>query len=249
MRIEVHAGCLVRRFGAADGPLVLCVHGFADDGTVFTPLGTTGAPLSLAAIDLPGFGASPAVPTPGVEALAAALSYVAASLSDRPVGLMAHSMGAAVAVTAAERAPGRFGALLSLEGNLTAADAWLSGRATRHDDPHEFHRVFCDAVWRRAAQDHGRRRVACATFAADAGTLWALGRDVAARGDGPGRAYAALGLPRLYAFDRASTPAETVHFLEAQGLAAHAFEGVGHMAPFDAPLEVAAIATRFFTGR
>jgi hypothetical protein len=92
------------------------------------------------------------------------------------------------------------------------------------------------------------RRLACAGLAADPLTLWSLGREVAARGDAVGRAYADLSLPRLYAFDRASTPAETVAFIEAHGLAAHEFAGVGHVPTVDAPADVAAVAARFFTG-
>lgn len=249
MRIEVREGCLVRRFGPEGAPLVLCVHGFADDGTVFLPLRATHVPLAFAAVDLPGFGASPPVSWPGLQASAAAVARIVEALGG-PVVLLAHSMGGPVAVEAARLAAARVAGLVSLEGNMTAADAYLSRRALRHEDPRAFHNAFVDAVWRRAAEDPARRRAASAVLMCDPLTLWRHGRDVAAReGDAFGEAYAALPVPTLYVFDRASTPAETARFVEQRGLAAHELEGAGHFPTVTAPDRVAALLTRFVEKR
>jgi len=245
MRIEVREGCLVRHFGAPDGPLVVCVHGFADDGTVFLPLAGAAAPFSFAAVDLPGFGASPPLEAPGVGALAEVLARVIAGLGG-PAVLLAHSMGGPVAVEAARRAPDAVAGLVSLEGNMTEEDAWLSRRALKHDDPRPFHEALAGAILRRAADDPARRRGAAAALASDPLTLWRLGREVAqARGTCFGDAFAALAIPTLYVFDRASTPAATADFVERRGLAQRVLDGVGHFPTVAAPGVVAGILEDF----
>lgn len=245
MRIEVHENCLVRRFGRDGAPLVLCVHGFADDGTVFLPLAGTGAPLAFAAMDLPGFGASPPVGDAGVDALGEVVAAVAGQLGERVI-LLAHSMGGPVAVAAARRAGERVAGLVALEGNLTEADAYLSRRALRHEESQAFHDAFASAVLRRAAEDPSRRRAARAALASDPATLWRLGREVAsAVGTAFGDAYAALAIPSLYVFDRASTPAGTAAFVAERRLAAVELEGAGHFPTVSEPGLVAEIVAAF----
>lgn len=95
------------------GPAVLLVHGLNGfkEGWGRLPAALAGAGMRAVAIDLPGGGATPPLRggrhTPA--ALAAALAPLVADLA--PVGVVAHSFGAQVAVMAAIGRPGAVRAL------------------------------------------------------------------------------------------------------------------------------------------
>lgn len=111
-RIELHdipeaaTGALAAsHFGPADGPPVLMAHGFAGDRSTFDQLakGLARAGLSVRTVDLPGHGET-AAEAKDIDTLVDAL---AATLTPaRPVHLVGHSLGAAVATLAASRVPG-----------------------------------------------------------------------------------------------------------------------------------------------
>ena len=52
-----------------------------------------------------------------------------------------------IAVEAAARLGDGFGGLFSIEGNLTADDAFFSGRAAEFTDPVAFKHCFLDDIW------------------------------------------------------------------------------------------------------
>jgi pimeloyl-ACP methyl ester carboxylesterase len=116
----------VNAWGPEDGPAVVCLHGILDHGLVWEAVA---APLAaggylFVAPDQRGHGRSGHA-APGayqvlnyVADLDALLAEVAAP--DRPVVLVGHSMGAAVAATFASLRPDRVGALVLIEGLMTA---------------------------------------------------------------------------------------------------------------------------------
>jgi uridine phosphorylase len=71
----------------------------------------------------------------------------------RTVGLVAHSVASMIAVETVPRLGVPFGGLFSIEGNLTAEDAYLSGRAADFDDADKFKQHFVDHIW-TMAQTH-----------------------------------------------------------------------------------------------
>jgi pimeloyl-ACP methyl ester carboxylesterase len=109
-----------RLFGAVHGPAdpatspapqVLALHGWrrtsADFDATLAPLG-----VPSIAVDLPGFGASPAPPEPwGSTEYAAALDPILA-LADGPLVVIGHSFGGRVAVRLAARRPDAVRALV-----------------------------------------------------------------------------------------------------------------------------------------
>ncbi len=250
MRIETVEQALVRE--VAGRPALWLLHGFGESGLSLQPLFAT--PLAnrfgLFVPDLPGFGASP--PLPGecsLDRLAAAVaSLIDRHTPDGPLGLVGHSLGAAVAVRAARRLERRVGALLSIEGNLTEADAYFSGRAALFDAPDAFKARHDEAVWRLAQGDATLRRYFASLAFADAGALWQLGRDAAraSRGDGLGAEYRALLCPTLYCWSGASTPEATQHYLRTHRIAEHRYEGAGHWPTVETPAEIAAVLGDFF---
>ena len=254
MRLELFEGALLRRFGTGRNKII-CLPAFADDGTAFTPLSASvvAQHFELIVCDLPGFGAS--LPLTGPASLgvyADFVLHVADAISPaRPVGIAAHSLSATIAVEAALRAPERIGAVFSVEGNLTEADAYLSGRAAAFDDAETFKTAFVDAVWQMAEADPRIRRYFSAVRMADAASMWRIGQDAARLGvdDGFGRAYLrlpALGVANLYLWARKHAPATTTDFIDCHAIANREFATSGHWKSVDAPMETGEIADAFF---
>ena len=68
--------------------------------------------------------------------------------------------------------------LVLIEGNLTAEDAYFSGRAADFDDAHVFKQCFLDDIWTLAQTRKVMRRYFAAIMLADPIAMWQLGRDV-----------------------------------------------------------------------
>lgn len=256
IRIELFEGALLRRFGEPNGRKVLCLHGFADDGTAFTPLADTAlaAEYEVIACDLPGFGASE---PPRGEATLDAYASFARRLADfvsarDSVGLLAHSIGSPIAVRTATAHPHRFSAIMSLEGNLTEADAYFSGRAVNYDNPHTFKQAFSDAVWDMAQTEPSMRRYFGAVRMSDPHSMWELGRDAVrlGRASAFGDAYCALnqsGTRSLYVWARNNTPASTAAFVDAHEFDRYEYTTSGHWKTVDAPRETGELARTLFS--
>ncbi len=244
----------VHRFGASGAPVLLCLHGFGDEGRAFAALADSpiAEAFELAAPDLPGFGASPPIAETTISGLAAWTLDLADKISpDRPLGLLAHSVGAAIAVEAAIARPDRVAGLISLEGNLASEDAYYSGRAADFDTSDAFKIVFAAAIAGDAARDPALSRYAAAVAKADADALWTLGRDAALRGaeDGFGRAYLALvdrGLPNLYLWSHRSITTGAKAFIARHDLPHLEILQSGHWLMVDQPQTVGRTVQSFF---
>ncbi len=241
-RIGIAAGLFYRSNSAGDGAAdIWLIHGFAESSFCYRYVieaeRLTG--YRLHAVDLPGFGVSPARPDCGTMAdFAGALARAIAERSaGRPVILVGHSLGAPIAVDAMGALGGLVRGLVSVEGNLTAADAFFSGQAIHYVDPGAFKADFHAQI-----EAYKRLHAAYAGYAisvtlADAQTMWRLGRDVVARSENNalGAAYRALSLPRLYYWGKAATTDETEAYLSAHGLANQRFEAASHWPMIDIP--------------
>lgn len=191
-------GLFARQAGPWDGRVLVFVHAFGDCGLSFSPLFDTALAreFRLTAPDLPGFGSSPR--QDHIRTMAdyaeAIVAFTRSLETTGPVGLVAHSVASMIAVEAAYRLGEMFGGLFSIEGNLTADDAYFSGRAADFDDPYKFKNQFLDDIWQMAlTRPIFRRYFASATFAAPL-AMWHLGCDARrlSVGDAPGRAYGAV---------------------------------------------------------
>lgn len=111
--------------GAADGPLMVCLHGLGGSGNFFQPLvGALGSKFRIARADLKGMGRTgpdPARTRPitvpaYVEDLAALLEELQQQqgATKPPVLLVGHSLGAIVAMQFAAAFPGRVAGLVLL---------------------------------------------------------------------------------------------------------------------------------------
>jgi len=251
MDVALHDGMLIRAAGRADGGTLVFIHALADCGLAFTPLFAT--PLAeafrLVAVDLPGCGASPRrddVLT--IAQHAEALAALARSLSPSgPIGLVGHSVGSMIAVETATRLGRRFGGLFSIEGNLTAEDAYFSGRAADFEDPDALKQRFLSDLWNMGQEKPILRRFHAMATMADARAMWSLGRDARrlSVGDAPGRAY--LGVqPTLYYWSAKSTMPSTREWIAHSGLVHQQFNDASHWPMIDQPTVTAQAIQVFF---
>ena len=230
MDIALADGMFIRMAGPSSGRTLLFIHALADCGLAFTPLFDT--PLAesfrLIAVDLPGFGASPRrddVLT--IEQHAGTVVALARSMSlSGPIGLVGHSVGSMIAVEAASRLSERFGGLFSIEGNLTAEDAYFSGRAADFGDPHAFKHRFLDDLWSMTQTQPILRRFHGTATLADPVAMWNLGRDARrlSSGDTPGQAYLRV-RPSVYYWSPHNTAASTREWIARSGIAQRQFDG------------------------
>ncbi len=251
MEVALINGLFVRMAGPRNGTTLILVHAFADSGLAFTPLFDTelASRFRLVVADLAGFGASP--PRPGLHTIAdhaAAVAELVSSLPGQgPVGLVAHSVASMIAVEAAPRLGARFAGLFSIEGNLTAEDAYFSGRAADFSDPLAFKQRFLDDLWSMAQEQVVLRRYFAGAMLADATAMWELGRDARRKSDDdePGQAYQRI-RPSLYYWSPANTAAITQRWIAQSGIAQRQFADASHWPMVDRPEDTARQIAAFF---
>ena len=109
-RVQIETGG--RRYNPAI-PTIVFVHGAGMDHTVWTLQSRYFAHhgFSVLAVDFPGHGGSQGPHLSSIEEMAEWLQRLIQKLSDRPVGVVGHSMGARVALETAARGPNLLSAL------------------------------------------------------------------------------------------------------------------------------------------
>lgn len=118
--------CGLRR-EVAGGPRVIALHGWLDNAGSFVPLAPHLPGLDLAALDMPGHGASAHLP-PAADYLSVAFARAVLATADalgwERFSLLAHSLGAAVASVVAAAAPQRVERFVAIEalGALSEAE-------------------------------------------------------------------------------------------------------------------------------
>lgn len=244
-----------RRGGNRGGATLWLVHAFGDSSSVFGALlqSSLASEFELLAPDWPGAGAAP------TDAQTSDLDVVAEWLArtiDREtpsgrVGLVGHSLGAAMTVRVVSRLR-RVVGLFSIEGNLTAADAYLSGLAAAFETPEDYRRHLLARVGAMAQAAAPGRGDALWHYQRSLGvwrpeTLWRIGRSAAAASslDALGEEYRALPIPTVYYWSRENTPGETREYLQKHGLRNVEFAGA-HWPMIEQPQATADTIAAFF---
>ncbi|WP_299328477.1 alpha/beta fold hydrolase [Parasphingopyxis sp.] len=246
------------RIGDPDLPKLICVHGFGDDLSAFDALGRSQLTdmFELVLLNLPGFGGAPAPLEPAsLDSFAQFILDVADMVSpDRPVVLLAHSVASVIATKAATERPDRIAALISIEGNLTAPDAYFSALAACYDTAPEFLAGLLAKIAELDASTARPSRYAQAVRRADSQVMFDLGRDVASRniGDSFGESFLQLqddGVASFYFWGRHNSPPETAAFVDRAATAGklhhREFFESGHWKFADAPAETAQVIMEF----
>jgi pimeloyl-ACP methyl ester carboxylesterase len=254
--VETVEGAVVRRTGPEGAPALWFVHALGDSSGAFLPILSSklSSAFELLAPDLPGAGLSPILAGPAdLDALAEWLARAIGRRSPTvPVGVVGHSLGAAVAVRAVRRLQTAALGVFSIEGNLTEADAYLSGEAVGFRTGEAFQEHLLRRV-RTLAEDpaSGSARALWRYHAnvtlGEPEALLDLGRSAkaASAGDGLGTEYRALTIPALYYWSAANTPPATQEYLRRHALLSRSFRG-GHWPMVEDPAGTAHEIASFF---
>jgi pimeloyl-ACP methyl ester carboxylesterase len=241
--VEVVDGCALHRRGT--GAPIVCLPAFADSVRSWQPLIPALSDRSdVVVVEIPSLNRPGRLPVdPTVTEIANLIAGIVQQAFTRPVTFVGHSLGSALAVRAAEQLDGQCHGVVSIEGNLVADDAYLTGQAVNHDEPDEFKRSLATQVARLASAGKAPASFAEAVRAADAPTMWALGHDIAQQSsdDRFGHELLQLTCPTLYLWSEATTPRATQTFLQAHAVPNHEL-GIAHHWPWTIdPATVAAL--------
>lgn len=237
----------LRTYGSPSGKSILCLAGFGDDSTMFEPLRSTdlASTYRLVTVDLPGFGEE--APVVGrfatLSHLAGFVSVVAASEGVEIV--MAHSAASIVAGLVATTPTSGVNTILSLEGNLTKADAYFSGLAAEYDSPDAFREAFLSRLDEASQRDPLMARYRSRVARADPHALWILGNEVVAFSERHEPGELLVKAQRAhYLYNPSNCAESSLAWLEQSGLPATRLPGASHWPTLDSPQLVAqAVAT------
>lgn len=158
-------------------PAILLIAGFGDDSSMFTGLLETrlADAYDLIAIDLPGFGAPRSKTEITLDSLG---KYICAKAKEFAAEIIvAHSVASIIASIAANEPDSPITTILSLEGNITADDAYFSGTAANYDDPIVFKSAFLARLEEMSESQPIIKRYHRVVSKADPIALWQLGSD------------------------------------------------------------------------
>ena len=228
----------LKRHGSVSAPGILCIAGFGDDSSMFLPLAETElvSRYRLVTFDLPGFGGEP--PLVGRDATLSNLARVVGDVAEAEGAavVMAHSVASIIASIAVRHPDSAVSTIVSLEGNLTAADAYFSGTAADYENPIAFHEAFLARLGAIAQSDPLIARYRSRVAHVDPYALWALGCDAAA--------FSARFVPgeillesseAHYLYNPANCADSSMAWLRASGMSAIEVPGASHWATVDAP--------------
>lgn len=129
MHVEIHGG--------EDSPPLVLIHGAGGSRLHWPPTVRRMPGVRVYALDLPGHGHSPGPVPASIEAFATTvLDWMDGNLARRPV-VAGHSMGGAITLTLAKRAPGRLAgiALVGSGARLRVHPSILSGSTSEETFP------------------------------------------------------------------------------------------------------------------
>ena len=223
-------------------PTLILLAGFGDGGAMFAPLQDTllAEHCRLLPLDLPGFAGEPPLQGPtSLEALAEVVHKTA--VRENAGVLVAHSVASIIASLAAGRQGSPVTTIVSLEGNLTAEDAYFSGTAADYDDAETFKTAFLARLDEMAETQPVVRRYAEMVRQADAQALWELGCDA--------RRFSETHIPgeilhraaeAIYLYNPDNCAPASLQWLDRSGMKAVILDGASHWPSVDQPELLAA---------
>ncbi|MDJ0960783.1 MAG: alpha/beta hydrolase [Acidimicrobiia bacterium] len=228
----------VRRFGRRSGQPIVFVAGFGDHGGMFEALGDTvlGERYTILGVDLPGTGLSK--PWAQRLTLQVAGELIAEVVhQEEATIIVGHSVGSVVASLAALTPDSSIRTVLSIEGNLTPADAYFSGSAAEYESAAAFRAAFLARLDEMAVDSPSVQRYREQVAAADPRSIWELGCDVAewSRAQQPGDVLVRSADRVRYLFNPDNTPAESLDWLRDNEIVSIRLDGAGHWMAVDEP--------------
>ena len=217
-------------------PVMLMIAGFGDNASMFDGLvkSELAETFDVLPLDLPGFGGVAAAKETTLSSLA---DFVASKAIETGAEvIVAHSVASIIASLAAQRADCPLIRILSLEGNLTAEDAYFSGTAADYDSPADFRAAFLARLDQMAetAPEIARYRKQAAQ--ADVRALWELGCDARRFSDlhSPGEVLLDAA-SAVYLYNPNNCPDSTLEWLDRHDLPKVVLENATHWKSVDQP--------------
>jgi pimeloyl-ACP methyl ester carboxylesterase len=216
---------------------MICIAGFGDDSSMFADL--AGSSLSsfieVVPFDLPGFGAPALNEDPTTLGSMARVVDAKARDSGARV-VLAHSVASIIASLAALREGSPIEVILSLEGNLTAEDAYFSGTAASYDTPAAFRSAFLARLAEMADDQPIIARYHDVVEKADPIALWQLGKDAHefSQDHVPGEVLARAA-NATYLFNPANLPMPSLCWLNDHDMRRIELQRASHWASIDKP--------------
>lgn len=214
---------------------ILMIAGFGDNASMFDGLQGTALArrYDLLPFNMPGFGAPRLEGKTTIDALA---DCVAEEARRTGAGIvLAHSVASIIASVALRKSP-LLDTILSVEGNITADDAYFSGTAADYDDPLAFRTAFLDRLDDMARTSDVIARYRDNVARADPAALWELGRDARRFSETthPGEFLLSAGTV-FYFYDPPNCPSSTLDWLRSHPVDKHRLTGASHWPSVDAP--------------
>ena len=224
---------------ASDGDArraILFIAGFGDNASMFA--GLSGTHLAdtyrLLPVDVPGFGAPPLETETTLASLASFVVDMARQTGAEIIA--AHSVASIIASLAAKQPGCPITTILSLEGNITADDAYFSGTAADYDSPDAFRGAFLERLDEMAVEAPGITRYRECVSQADPLALWQLGKDARrfSTDHVPGEILAEAAQV-IYLYNPENCPQTTLHWLDENPMDRIVLENASHWVSVDQP--------------
>lgn len=217
-------------------PVILFLSGFGDGASLFAKMHDTdlARDFDLRPLSMPGFGAPRQSDETTLKSLA---DWVVdqANVSGAEI-VVAHSVASLVAALAAMVPGSPITRILSVEGNITAQDAYFSGTAADFPDPTSFRTAFLGRLTEMAKGNPVFAAFRDRVSAADPLALWQLGRDA--------RRYSAQVVPgeillaaaqAVYLYNPVNCPQSTLDWLDQNPMPRILMDGASHWPSIDQP--------------
>jgi len=219
---------------------VWLIHGFGESGLSFREAfdSKLSDSFNLFVPDIPGFGASPM--QPGLTSLQDSTDCLEKLINETSKGkqiyIVAHSLGGVIGTWICQRLGPQVQKFVSIEGNMTTADAFFSGLAKDFDEPSDFHSLLIEKVISRLGNDESMHRYYASIRFSNPESLWNWGKTGAeATGEiKAGEEFNGLTCNKIYLWGDKSTPEQTKQFLAKNKVPNYCFLGSGHWPMIDA---------------
>jgi len=218
-------------------PVILFIAGFGDNAEMFDGMYHTKLAESydLLPVNLPGFGA-PSLPGPtSLQSLSKYIAEVAVENSAEFI--VAHSVASIIASLAGKELDCPITTIFSLEGNITADDAYFSGTAADYNDPDGFLSAFLDRLNEMAVSNPIFPRYRDCVSRADPKALWQLGADVRRFSSKhvPGEVLVASATNVIYIYSPENCPESTLEWLSENTIRKIEVANASHWISVDLP--------------
>ena len=219
---------------------ILFIAGFGDNASMFSGLYQTALAeiYDMRPIDLPGFGRPALESETTLKSLAEFVAERAKEIGAEII--VAHSVASIIASLATKEPNCPITTILSLEGNITADDAYFSGMAADYDDPYTFRAAFLERLDKMARSKPVLARYRDAVSQADPAALWELGNDARRFSikHAPGNMLASAGKV-VYLYNPENCPASTLEWLKNNPMERIVLTNASHWKSVDQPKQLA----------